>query len=241
MGTKTADRLAVLIDAENINSKHAAGIFEEVASLGEASLRRIYGDFSGDAPQGWDAKTLTEHAIVAHQQFANSSGKNSSDIALVIDAMDILYSNRFDGFVLVSSDSDFTRLASRIREHGLKVFGIGEEHKSSKAFVAAYNRFIYIENIEKSEPRSKQSDEIVGSKIKLDLKHAAKLVRKVVLDADEPEGWVKLGRVGHQIREIKNDFDPRSYGHTKLSELVRATGKFEEKGSQGGYEIRCKD
>ncbi len=239
MTTKTADRLAVLIDADNVPAKHAAEIFEEIATLGEASLRRIYGDFSNGSPQGWDAALLADFAIVPHQQFANTSGKNSSDIALVIDAMDILHSERFGGFVLVSSDSDFTRLASRIREQGLDVFGIGER-KTPKAFVAACKRFIYIENIERPEGNAPQSKEIKPPSAKQELNHAFQLVRNIVLSADEPEGWVGLGQVGSQLSKIYTDFDPRSYGFAKLSELVRATGKFEEKGANGGYKIRLK-
>jgi hypothetical protein len=144
-----ADRpplLAVLIDADNISAKYAEAMFDEIASLGEASIRRIYGDFAGGGPQGWTKDKLANLAIVPHQQFANTTGKNASDIALVIDAMDILHSGRFDGFVLISSDSDFTRLASRIREQGLDVYGMGMR-KTPAAFVKACKRFIYVENL----------------------------------------------------------------------------------------------
>lgn len=236
MTTKRADRLAVLIDADNVPAKHAAEIFEEIATLGEAGLRRIYGDFSNGSPQGWNASSMVEYAIVPHQQFANTSGKNSSDIALVIDAMDILHSGRFGGFVLVSSDSDFTRLASRIREQGLDVFGIGE-NKAPKAFVAACNRFIYIENIESGISNGEQSDSPVP---KRELNHAFQLIRNVMRNSDEPEGWLKLGFVGSQLNKIYTDFDPRSYGFSKLSDLVRATGKFDEQGANGDYKVRLK-
>ena len=143
--------LAVLIDADNISAKYAEAMFEEIASLGEASIRRIYGDFAGGGPQGWSKDKLAALAIVPHQQFANTTGKNASDIALVIDAMDILHSGRFDGFVLISSDSDFTRLASRIREQGLDVFGMGMR-KTPAAFVKACKRFIYVENLVAGPP-----------------------------------------------------------------------------------------
>ncbi|WP_319545602.1 NYN domain-containing protein [Ruegeria conchae] len=236
MATRTTDRLAVLIDADNVPAKHSAEIFEEIATLGEAGLRRIYGDFSNGSPQGWDAKTMSEYAIVPHQQFANTSKKNSSDIALVIDAMDILHSGRFGGFVLVSSDSDFTRLASRIREQGLDVFGIGE-NKAPRAFVAACNRFIYIENIEASVPHEERDNAL---KSKRELNHAFQLIRNVMRNFDEPEGWLKLGLVGSQLNKIYTDFDPRTYGFSKLSELVRATGKFDEKGTNGDFKIRLK-
>lgn len=236
MTTAGMDRLAVLIDAENVPAKHAPEIFEEIATLGEASLRRIYGDFSNGSPQGWNSGSLAEYAIVPQQQFANTSGKNSSDIALVIDAMDILHSGRFGGFVLVSSDSDFTRLASRVREQGLDVFGIGEI-KAPKAFVAACNRFIYIENIEAGASNGKQSDSQVP---KRELNHAFQLIRNVMRNSDEPEGWLKLGFVGSQLNKIYTDFDPRSYGFSKLSDLVRATGKFDEQGANGDYKVRLK-
>jgi len=137
-------RLAVLIDADNASPRIADGLFEEVAKIGEASVRRIYGDFSGPRLKAW-ADILSKHAIIPHQQFAYITGKNASDIALVIDAMDLLHSGRFDGFCLVSSDSDFTRLASRVREQGLDVYGFGEQ-KTPESFRQACRRFIYTEN-----------------------------------------------------------------------------------------------
>lgn len=237
MTNNTTERLAVLIDAENVPAKHVAEIFEEVATLGEASLRRIYGDFSGGTPQGWSAEKLAEYAIVPHQQFANTTGKNAGDIALVIDAMDILHSGRFDGFVLVSSDSDFTRLASRIREQGLRVYGIGER-KTPKAFVAACNRFILIENIKKESAGGEKTRKVPSKK---DLNHAYQLIRNVVLKSDEPDGWVTLGWVGRQLSMNYPDFDTRTYGANRLSDLVREIGKFEESGENGNFKIRCKE
>ncbi|SLN45318.1 NYN domain-containing protein [Ruegeria meonggei] len=237
MTTGRTDRLAVLIDADNVSAKHAAEIFEEIATLGEAGLRRIYGDFSNGSPQGWEAKSLAEYAIVPHQQFANTTGKNSSDIALVIDAMDILHSGRFSGFVLVSSDSDFTRLASRIREQGLDVFGIGER-KAPKAFVAACNRFIYIENIEKPEAGAAKAQKGESPKSKHDLNHAFQLIRNVAKNSNEPDGWATLGFVGHQLGKIYPDFDARTYGYKRLSDLVRALDRFEKSGTNGGLKIR---
>ena len=137
-------RLAVLIDADNTSPKVADGLFDEVAKIGEASLRRIYGDFSRGQLAGWE-KVLARHAILAQQQFAYTTGKNSTDITLVIDAMDLMHSGRFDGFCLVSSDSDFTRLAARIREQGLDVYGIGQQ-KTPESFRQACTRFIFTEN-----------------------------------------------------------------------------------------------
>ncbi len=241
MTTAGMDRLAVLIDAENVPAKHAPEIFEEIATLGEASLRRIYGDFSNGSPQGWSSGSLAEYAIVPQQQFANASKKNSSDIALVIDAMDILHSSRFSGFVLVSSDSDFTRLASRIREQGLKVFGIGEERKAPKAFVNACNRFIYIENIHKPECGANTSKENKDAKSKHGLNHAYQLIRNVVLNTNEADGWASLSFVGNQLGKMYPDFDSRTYGHKRLGDLVRAIGRFEEGDINGGLKIRCKD
>ncbi|MGY3125036.1 hypothetical protein ACVWXQ_008973 [Bradyrhizobium sp. S3.14.4] len=138
-------RLAVLIDADNASAKIADGLFEEIAKIGEASVRRIYGDFSNARSRGW-ADILSKHAIIPQQQFAYTTGKNASDITLVIDAMDLLHSGRFDGFCLVSSDSDFTRLAARIREQGVDVFGFGEQ-KTPESFRQACRRFVYTENL----------------------------------------------------------------------------------------------
>jgi NYN domain-containing protein len=138
-------RLAVLIDADNASAKIADGLFEEIAKIGEASVRRIYGDFSNPRSKAW-ADTLSKHAIIPQQQFAYTTGKNASDITLVIDAMDLLHSGRFDGFCLVSSDSDFTRLAARIREQGVDVFGFGEQ-KTPESFRQACRKFVYTENL----------------------------------------------------------------------------------------------
>lgn len=237
MTTGRTDRLAVLIDADNVSAKHAAEIFEEIATLGEAGLRRIYGDFSSGPPQGWEAKSLAEYAIVPHQQFANTSKKNSSDIALVIDAMDILHSGRFSGFVLVSSDSDYTRLASRIREQGLDVYGIGER-KAPKAFVAACNRFIYIENIEKPEAGAAKAQKGESLKSKHDLNHAFQLIRNVAKNTNEPDGWASLAFVGSQLGKIYPDFDARTYGYKRLSDLVRDLDRFEKSGTNGDLKIR---
>src|ERR1700692_2099408 len=145
-------RLAVLIDADNASAKSVDVLFEEIAKIGEASVRRIYGDFSNPRSKGW-ADTLSKHAIIPQQQFAYTTGKNASDITLVIDAMDLLHSGRFDGFCLVSSDSDFTRLAARIREQGVDVFGFGEQ-KTPESFRQACRRFIYTENLLPQTPTS---------------------------------------------------------------------------------------
>ena len=232
--TKQQPLLAVLIDADNISAKYAEAMFEEIASFGEASIRRIYGDFAGGGPQGWTKDKLAALAIVPHQQFANTTGKNASDIALVIDAMDILHSGRFDGFVLISSDSDFTRLASRIREQGLDVFGMGMR-KTPAAFVKACKRFIYVENLlpgqpekAKPKPRQKQAEEAPAT-----LEDPVKLVIRAMDAIDQDGEWYPLGQIGQYIVAASPDFDTRSYGKRKLSDLIGSLKLFETRRGDG--------
>lgn len=225
--------LAVLIDADNISAKYAEAIFEEIATLGEASIRRIYGDFSGGAPQGWNKETLAALAIVPHQQFANTTGKNASDIALVIDAMDILHSGRFDAFVLISSDSDFTRLASRIREQGLDVFGIGMR-KTPGAFVKACKRFIYVENLmPEPQPKAKPGQPQPPVSPAQKLEDPTSLVIRAMDSIDQDDEWFALGRIGQLIVAANPDFDTRSYGKRKLSDLLADLKRFEMKRGTG--------
>lgn len=230
--TDRSPRLAVLIDADNASAKIADGLFEEIAKIGEASVRRIYGDFSGTRSKAW-ADVLSKHAIVPHQQFAYTTGKNASDITLVIDAMDLLHSGRFDGFCLVSSDSDFTRLASRIREQGIDVFGFGEA-KTPESFRQACRRFIYTENL---MPGSASDSSEAGDDPRAGALQppsaAVPLIRRVLAEMESPDGWVHLGAVGTQLVNRYPDFDPRSYGFRKLSDLVRKTGAYEVKPGQG--------
>lgn len=231
-------RLAVLIDADNASFKIADGLFEEIATLGEASVRRIYGDFSNTRSKGW-AELLSKHAIVPQQQFAHTTGKNASDITLVIDAMDLMHSGRFDGFCLVSSDSDFTRLASRIREEGLEVYGFGEQ-KTPESFRHACKRFIYIENLLPAPPGSK-SDRQADTKSLQSPSAAAPLIKKAIEQIDPDGGWVGLGGVGTQLANLAPDFDPRSYGFKKLSDLARKAGAFDvDQPKEGGLMIRLK-
>lgn len=208
--------LAVLIDADNTSPQWAEAIFEEIASLGEASVRRIYGDFSSNYLRGWSEK-LASLALVPHQQFANTTGKNSSDIALVIDAMDILHTGRFDGFVLISSDSDFTRLASRVREQGLDVYGIGQR-KTPAAFRNACKRFIYVENLMGEDALPDKATDKPPKRQSPD--DARTLVLRAFDALSDEEEWVSLGRLGQQITAANPDFDPRNYGRKKLSDLV---------------------
>lgn len=242
-------RLAVLIDADNTSAKWAEVIFREIATLGEASVRRVYGDFSNPQLGGWN-KSLADHALIPHQQPAYTTGKNSSDIALAIDAMDLLHSERFDGFVLVSSDSDFTRLASRIREQGLDVFGIGLT-TTPDAFKKACKRFIYIENLldedseasdaagkaSKQPPSPKANASKSGSDADAGVQEAEKIrqppfmAEPLILAAmlKHDEDWVPLTMIGSHIHAAEPDFDPRTYGCSNLSSLVEKTGLFDVK------------
>ncbi|MCZ8151654.1 MAG: NYN domain-containing protein [Rhodobacteraceae bacterium] len=242
-----APRLCVLIDADNVPSGYAEAIFEEIASLGEASVRRIYGDWSAQRLAGW-AKQVAALGLVADQQFSNTKGKNASDIGLVIAAMDFLHSGLFDGFVLVSSDSDFTRLAARIREQGLDVYGIGEK-KTPEAFRMACKRFIYVENLGAAEdqpepapakgtPRAEQPDTPKpGAK-----EAPAKAIPFIVaaMRAIDPDAeWYSLGQVGQFITQGNPDFDTRTYGSAKLSDLVRKISRFEVRpGPSGQLQMR---
>jgi uncharacterized LabA/DUF88 family protein len=231
-------RLAVLIDADNASAKIADGLFEEIAKIGEASVRRIYGDFSHTRSKSW-ADLLSKHAIIPHQQFAYTSGKNASDIALVIDAMDLLHSGRFDGFCLVSSDSDFTRLAARIREQGIDVFGFGEQ-KTPESFRQACRRFIYTENLLSVSSTSTKDTKAVKKPLQNPSK-ATPLIKKVISQMASEDGWVPLGLVGTQLANMKSDFDSRTYGFEKLSDLVRKTNAFEIETPKGGtMRIRIK-
>ena len=236
-------RLAVLIDAENVPAKYADAIFKELTTLGEASVRRVYGDFSGGRLNDWN-KVLTNHALIPHQQPAYAKGKNSSDIALVIDAMDLLHSARFDGFVLVSSDSDFARLASRIREHGLDVFGMGGK-KTPKSFRKACKRFIFLENLVREEdgpaeplPSARHVESSPSeTSTEPPLIEIAHLIRTFVRKQDE--GWVSLSSVGSHIRTAIPEFDHRTYGCSNLSSLVEEIGAF-ELNRENGVSIRVK-
>jgi uncharacterized LabA/DUF88 family protein len=231
-------RLAVLIDADNTSPRIADGLFDEIAKIGEASVRRIYGDFSGQRLKSW-ADILSKHAIIPHQNFAYTAGKNASDIALVIDAMDLLHSGRFDGFCLVSSDSDFTRLAARIREQGTDVYGFGAQ-KTPESFRQACRRFIYTENLLPEAP-APDRDRAPEAKPLQPPSAALPLLRKVIAQMDDEDGWVGLGGVGQRLANLAPDFDPRTYGHAKLGDLVRKTGAFEVDRSEGrAVRIRLK-
>lgn len=231
-------RLAVLIDADNASSRIAEGLFEEIAKIGEASVRRIYGDFSGTRLKSW-ADILSRFAIMPYQNFAYTTGKNASDIALVIDAMDLLHSGRFDAFCLVSSDSDFTRLAARIREQGTDVYGFGEQ-KTPESFRQACHRFVYTENLLPEAP-APDRDPTPQAKSLQPPSAAVPILRRAIALIDDDGGWVGLGAVGQQLGSLASDFDPRTYGHARLSDLVEKTGAFEvERTKDKGIRIRLK-
>ena len=223
--------LAILIDADNTSPQNAKAIFDEIAAYGEASVRRVYGDFSSTQMKGWN-KVQSEFGLVPHHQPANTVGKNASDIALVIDAMDLLHSGRFDGFVLVSSDSDFTRLASRIREQGLDVYGIGRQ-KTPEAFRKACKRFIFVENIgtERTTPETQTATRPVSAPGTLN--HARDLIMIAMDGIDQDDDWYTLGQLGQFVVAANPDFDTRSYGKKKLSDLVQSIKVFETKRGPG--------
>jgi len=229
-------RLAVLIDADNASAKIADGLFEEIAKIGEASVRRIYGDFSDPRSKSW-AEKLSRYAIIPQQQFAYTTGKNASDITLVIDAMDLLHSGRFDGFCLVSSDSDFTRLAARIREQGVDVFGFGEQ-KTPESFRQACRKFVYTENLFNG---AANKGAVPTANPLQPASAAVPIIKKVIAQMESEDGWVPLGEVGGQLSNLASDFDPRTFGFRKLSDLVRKTNSFEIERPKGGLmRIRIK-
>lgn len=245
MAEPRAPRLCVLIDADNVPAHYAEAIFDEIAALGEASVRRIYGDWSAIRLNVW-AKKVAALGLVADQQFSNTKGKNASDIGLVIAAMDFLHSRLFDGFVLVSSDSDFTRLAARIREQGLDVYGIGEK-KTPEAFRMACKRFIYVENLTPAEEVARVAEPAVRREAEAPKEPAAREPARdkeaparaipfitAAMRAIDPEGeWYSLGQVGQFITQANPDFDTRTYGEKKLSDLVRKLPRFEVKKGPG--------
>ncbi|WP_260291981.1 NYN domain-containing protein [Sedimenticola hydrogenitrophicus] len=228
---ENTDKLAVLIDADNAQPSIVDGLLSEIANYGTASVKRIYGDWTSPSLKGWK-EVLLEHSIQPMQQFAYTKGKNATDSAMIIDAMDLLYTNNFNGFCIVSSDSDFTKLASRIRESGLLVYGFGEK-KTPSPFVSACDKFIYTEVL-----RAK-SDEgaAIAKKSSGDLRRDAKLVnllRNAVDTSSDDSGWAQLGPVGSNIAKQSPDFDPRNYGYGRLGELVTATKLFDTEERQVG-------
>ena len=238
-------RLAVLIDADNAQPAVIEGLLAEIAKYGVASVKRIYGDFTSTRMTQWK-QALLKHSINPVQQFAYTSGKNATDSSLIIDAMDLLYTQRFDGFCLVSSDSDFTRLAQRLREEGLTVYGFGER-KTPDAFVQACDKFVYTEVLrtesestssaktrpaaKPAKPATKAAQQkpapaaatpaVAETKAKPSEPLPLALIRQAIEDASDDSGWAFLGSVGGYLNKIRPDFDPRLYGHRKLSDLLK--------------------
>jgi uncharacterized LabA/DUF88 family protein len=218
------NRLAVLIDADNAQPSITEGLLSEVAKYGVASVKRIYGDWTTPSLTGWKS-VLLEHSIQPVQQFRYTVGKNATDSAMIIDAMDLLYTKRFDGFCLVSSDSDFTRLASRIREEGLLVYGFGEK-KTPKAFVSACDKFIFTEVLRFQEDVGSSVKSKTANELKRDTKLVA-LLRNALEAASDDGGWAHLAAVGSNIAKQAPEFDPRNYGFSKLGGLAQATNLFD--------------
>lgn len=225
MAAVNATKLAVLIDADNAQPSMSGPLLAEVAKYGTACVKRAYGDWTGTGLKGWKDQLL-KHAIQPIQQFAYTHGKNATDMAMIIDAMDLLYSNKYDGFCLISSDSDFTRLAVRIRESGLPVYGFGNR-ATPAAFVVACNRFVYVENLAVNEAHGTQALPQKRETTLLKDAGLADQLETAVEAASEDDGWAPLADVGSLMTKRHPDFDPRSYGYSKLSGLFAATAIFE--------------
>ena len=218
--------LAILIDGDNIPSKYIKEMMEEIAKYGNPTIKRIYGDWTKPQLSKWK-KILLENAITPMQQYSYTTGKNATDSAMIIDAMDILYSEKVDGFCIASSDSDFTKLATRIRETGLTVIGIGEK-KTPEPFIVACDRFIYLEILhsqDKEEEANKQQK--IKKNIDTISPNVIRLITQSVNDLADEEGWAFLGDVGSLIQKKRPNFDSRNYGFEKLTPLIKSTGKFE--------------
>jgi uncharacterized LabA/DUF88 family protein len=233
-------RLAVLIDADNVPYSNIKGMLEEIAKYGNPTFKRIYADWTKPTVSGWKS-VLLEYAITPIHQYSYTTGKNATDSAMIIDAMDILYSGRVDGFCIISSDSDFTRLATRLREAGMKVFGFGEK-KTPTAFISACDKFIYIEILDKEKvaeeevaPRTKSRPKAVhrhpGENGKQPIspvtRNFVKLVSDSINDLADESGWTFLGDLGNLLLKKQPNFDPRNYGFNKLVLLLKSMKQFD--------------
>lgn len=234
------DLLAVLIDADNVPASKIGAVLTEIARFGTASVKRIYGDWTSTQLSSWKT-AASENVIQPVQQFANTVGKNATDSALIIDAMDLLYTRRFSGFCIVSSDSDFTRLATRIREDGVTVYGFGER-KTPEAFRNACDSFTYLDVLDAADagPAAAVPARTPTPALRQDTKLVAGL-RSCVSTASGEDGWANLSAVSSLMRKQQPDLDPRNWGYAKLSDLVRAIGLFDvEPRPTGGLQVRSK-
>ena len=231
MNSEKEIRLAVLIDADNIPYHAVKDILEEAAKYGTPTFKRIYGDWTKPNVIGWKT-VLLEHAIIPVQQYSYTQGKNATDSAMIIDAMDILYSGKVDGFCLVSSDSDFTRLATRLREAGMKVYGFGER-KTPNAFIASCDKFIYLEIITEGDGETEEAHHHKAEKKKHKTtfeklnKSQVHLIATSIDDLADENGWAFLGDVGNLLLKKQPNFDPRNFGYQKLTPLIKSLPQFE--------------
>lgn len=245
-------RFALLIDADNAQAKAIDAVLTEAARYGDTTSRRCYGDWTSQQLSSWKS-VLNRHAIQPIQQFSYTSGKNATDSALIIDAMDLLYTGKFNGFFLVSSDSDFTKLATRIRESGLEVIGIGRRN-TPEAFRAACNKFIFTETIMDDDSsaansplsatinvaasKSDNKEQTVNKKIPTEDETLKKLIKDAIESASEEDGWANLGGVGSYIPRVDSSFDPRNYGFNKLGKLIMSLDyvKSESRATENGHQ-----
>lgn len=218
-------KMAVLIDGDNIPSRYVKEMMEEIAKYGNPTIKRIYGDWTRPGLTKWK-NLLLENAITPIQQYGYTTGKNATDSAMIIDAMDILYSQKVNGFCLVSSDSDFTRLATRLREAGMQVIGIGEK-KTPNPFIVACDRFIYIEILKQQTEEKIESKEKSNTEVDKITRKEIKLISSTINAVSDDEGWAFLGDVGSLLQKKQPNFDSRNYGFDKLTPLIKSIGKFE--------------
>ena len=223
-------KIAVLIDADNVSEKYIKFIFDEIPNHGTATYKRIYGDWTKPQLASWK-NVLLNYSITPIQQYNYTTGKNSTDSALIIDAMDILYSKNVDGFCIISSDSDFTRLAARLREAGMYVIGMGEK-KTPTPFISACEKFKYLEVLAGNITTVNNTDKILekqqSPKEELaNLGELIKSIKKIITERSDEEGWANLGEVGKTLTMRYPDFDTRNYGHSKLSSFIISLNKFE--------------
>ena len=245
-------RIAILIDADNVSDKYIKIIVDEVANIGIATYKRIYGDWTSARLSSWK-NVLLEDSIIPIQQYSYTTGKNATDSAMIIDAMDILYSGNVDGYCIVSSDSDFTRLAARLRESGMLVLGMGEE-KTPKPFISACNQFKYLDLLYRNQQEEEKKEDLEtaaeakkaessnnkqnssGSKKNKDLKKVRKTINAIIEKFSDEEGWLSSGQLGDQLGKRLPDFDVRNYGYSKLTPFIKSLGSYET-GSGGRKQI----